>query len=59
MKTQLYCYICGKTLNNKFMLVTFKGICTDRVFLVCEKNTCIDRVNDSFQILIPVLKRKK
>ena len=57
MNKLLRCYICGESLDKWFYLIAFKNQTTDRVFLVCNKDSCIKRV-DTTQAVIPVLRKK-
>lgn len=44
------CYICGEDLTNNYCLVS-ENKYTDRVFLICYKNICIQRVAKEYTII--------
>lgn len=53
MKKKWYCYICGKKLLKSYFLISMTES-TDRVFLCCEKEECIDQINLEENIIIKV-----
>ena len=51
-KQKWYCYICGKRISNEFLLWSLNDQ-IDRVFLLCNKEQCEERLgNDAIIIYV-------
>jgi hypothetical protein len=44
-----YCYICGKLVKSSYHLVSLSET-TDRVFLICDKDSCIEQIEHGYLI---------
>jgi len=42
-----YCYICGELLKNSYHLISLSET-TDRVFLICDKNKCMEQIEHGY-----------
>ena len=51
MKKGWYCYICGKKLKKSYFLCSMNKS-TDRVFLCCEKMTCVEQIDKKYTPII-------
>ena len=44
-----YCYICASHIGKKFRLISMSESC-DRVFILCDKQTCFEQVEDNYTV---------
>lgn len=53
MKKNWYCYVCGNKLLKSYYLCSMNNS-TDRLFLVCNKEICIEQADTKDTIIVEI-----